>query len=185
MGYKNTPHYINNKEFHNEMVAWLDSGVPKIPDCLARKFLLLVERYGNSAGWRNYTWLDEMKGDAIIDILRYAKNYNPEKYQNPLAYFTQYAWSAFVRRMYKEEKNYLDRLKYIQNSIMLDDIDSTSDASQRNENQTLVFLQGHVDEEIKKIQTKIDERNAKRKAKQAEKLGKPIKPTKTSVEDLI
>jgi hypothetical protein len=45
-----------------------------------------------------------MASEAIYLCLRYAKNFNPEISKNPFAYFTQIAWSGFIKIIKQEKK---------------------------------------------------------------------------------
>ena len=45
-----------------------------------------------------------MISDGIQNCLQYAHNFNPEKSQNPFAYFTQIIYYAFLRRIQAEKK---------------------------------------------------------------------------------
>ena len=54
-----------------------------------------------------YTFLEEMIGDARENCCAAVDNYNPERANNPFAYFTTIAWNAFVRRIERESaQNY-------------------------------------------------------------------------------
>ena len=45
-----------------------------------------------------------MISDGIENCLQYIHNFNPEKSNNPFAYFTQIIYYAFIRRIQKEKK---------------------------------------------------------------------------------
>jgi len=45
-----------------------------------------------------------MISDGIENCLQYINNFNPEKSNNPFAYFTQIIYFAFIRRITKEKK---------------------------------------------------------------------------------
>ena len=45
-----------------------------------------------------------MISDGIENCLQYLDNFNPEKSNNPFAYFTQIIYYAFIRRIQKEKK---------------------------------------------------------------------------------
>jgi DNA-directed RNA polymerase specialized sigma24 family protein len=45
-----------------------------------------------------------MISDGIENCVQYIHNFNPEKSQNPFAYFTQIIHYAFLRRIQKEKK---------------------------------------------------------------------------------
>ena len=45
-----------------------------------------------------------MISDGIENCVQYIHNFNPEKSQNPFAYFTQIIHYAFLRRIQKEKR---------------------------------------------------------------------------------
>jgi DNA-directed RNA polymerase specialized sigma24 family protein len=47
---------------------------------------------------------DDMISDGIENCVQYIHNFNPERSQNPFAYFTQIIHYAFLRRIQKEKK---------------------------------------------------------------------------------
>jgi DNA-directed RNA polymerase specialized sigma24 family protein len=47
---------------------------------------------------------EDMISDGIENCVQYIHNFNPEKSQNPFAYFTQIIHYAFLRRIQKEKK---------------------------------------------------------------------------------
>jgi len=48
----------------------------------------------------------------------YFKDFDPDRYQNPFAYFTQIIYYAFLRRIAKEEKNRYTTYKYFQETMI-------------------------------------------------------------------
>ena len=50
--------------------------------------MLMVNRYSAKANWRNYTYLDEMKSIAIMQLLLGVLKFNEAKSDNPFAYLT-------------------------------------------------------------------------------------------------
>ena len=54
-----------------------------------------------------------MISDGIENCLQYLGNFNPEKSNNPFAYFTQIIYYAFVRRIQKEKKQTIIKHKLI------------------------------------------------------------------------
>jgi hypothetical protein len=60
-----------------------------------------------------------MISDGIENCLLYINNFNPEKSQNPFAYFTQIIWYAFLRRIQKEKKQMYIRFKSSQQLLSL------------------------------------------------------------------
>jgi hypothetical protein len=66
----------------------------------------------------NYSFIDEMKSDALENCFLYFDNFNPDISQNPFAYFTQIIYYAFHRRISKEEKNRYIMYKKFQESVL-------------------------------------------------------------------
>ena len=67
-----------------------------------------------------------MISDGIENCVQYIHNFNPEKSQNPFAYFTQIIHYAFLRRIQKEKKQLEIKTKIIERTgfdevMMVDD----------------------------------------------------------------
>ena len=119
----NKPHYVNNKEFLGAMVEWnatfdLEKGdeVPPVTNYIAECFLKIATHLSYRPNFINYTYRDEMISDGIENCLQYVANFNPEKSNNPFAYFTQIIYYAFLRRIAKEKKQTHVKNKMIENS---------------------------------------------------------------------
>ena len=74
-------------------------------DALARMFMLLVERYSQRANWRGYTYVDEMKGQSLLQLSSMGLQFNEARSANPFAYFTQALAHSFTRVLNIEKKN--------------------------------------------------------------------------------
>jgi len=85
-------------------------------------------------------------------------NFNPEKSNNPFAYFTQIIYYAFIRRIQKEKKQQDVKAKLIANSGTEMMMDSLVGDDAQYKNQMLEFLQKNVKEsaptETKKVKKK-------------------------------
>jgi DNA-directed RNA polymerase specialized sigma24 family protein len=57
---------------------------------------------------------EDMISDGIENCVQYIHNFNPEKSQNPFAYFTQIIHYAFLRRIQKEKKQLEIKTKIIE-----------------------------------------------------------------------
>jgi DNA-directed RNA polymerase specialized sigma24 family protein len=69
---------------------------------------------------------DDMISDGIENCVQYIHNFNPERSQNPFAYFTQIIHYAFLRRIQKEKKQLEIKTKIIERTgfdevMMIDD----------------------------------------------------------------
>lgn len=135
---KSTAHYIDNKKFFEAMKDWkaewdtaAEKGEPK-PRCtnyLGECFVKISNHLAYKSNFVNYTFRDEMILDGIENCLRYADRFNPEKSNNPFAYFTQITYYSFIRRIKKEAKQSETKLRYLQSidlQQLLDEIEGDS-----------------------------------------------------------
>lgn len=74
-------------------------------DKLARMFMLLVERYSQRSNWRGYSYVDEMKGQALLQLSAMGLQFDEAKSNNPFSYFTQAISNSFTRVLNTEKKN--------------------------------------------------------------------------------
>jgi hypothetical protein len=90
-------HHNKNKEFD------LESGA--ITATLANMYIKLVERYSQRANWRGYTYIDEMRGQALLQLTQIGLQFNEDKSDNPFAYYTAAVNNSFTRVLNIEKKN--------------------------------------------------------------------------------
>lgn len=76
-----------------------------ITDKLASMYYLLVERYSQKANWRNYSYLDEMKSQAILQLIQAGLKFDERLSQNPFAYYTTIMKNSFTGVFHTEKKN--------------------------------------------------------------------------------
>ena len=111
---KKKEHYVNNKEFFFGATEYKklcveaeeESGEEKPPvsNYIGECFLKIANHLSYRPNFINYTFRDDMISDGIENCLQYLDNFNPEKSNNPFAYFTQIIYYAFIRRIQKEKK---------------------------------------------------------------------------------
>ena len=92
-----------------------------------------------------------MISDGIENCLTYLDNFNPDKSNNPFAYFTQIIYYAFVRRIQKEKKQVIIKQRMIQESNY-DDLTLQPGEDREFKNQFTEFLKKNmiVEEPVKK-----------------------------------
>jgi hypothetical protein len=76
----------------------------QITNNLARMFIKLCERYATRGNVRGYTYNDEMKGQAILQLTQIGLQFDESKSDNPFAYFTAAVTNSFVRVINIEKK---------------------------------------------------------------------------------
>lgn len=77
----------------------------RITENLGKMFLKLSERYGQRSNWRGYTYIDEMKGQAILQLSQIGLQFDESKSENPFAYYTAAVTNSFTRILNLEKKN--------------------------------------------------------------------------------
>lgn len=127
---KNTGnHYIDKEEFSNEMnihaadcrdAKGKGLQMPRCPESIGLKFLLIATNVANKGNFYNYPFKDEMICDALENMVRYRYNYRIEK-GAAFSYFTQYAMYAFISRIKLEKKELTKKARWVQ-KIAIHDI---------------------------------------------------------------
>ena len=77
----------------------------KMTDKLAHMFIKLCERYATRANWRGYTYNEEMRGQALLQLSQIGLQFDESKSQNPFAYYTAAITNSFTRVLNIEKKN--------------------------------------------------------------------------------
>lgn len=72
---------------------------------LALMFMKLCERYATRSNWRGYTYNEEMRGQALLQLSQIGLQFDESKSQNPFAYYTAAITNSFTRILNIEKKN--------------------------------------------------------------------------------
>jgi hypothetical protein len=122
---KRSEHYVNNKEFLAALIKYredkeiaLIQGKPKppIPRYIGECFLKIANHLSFKPNFVNYMFKEDMISDGIENCVQYIHNFNPEKSQNPFAYFTQIIHYAFLRRIQREKRQLEIKNKILERS---------------------------------------------------------------------
>ena len=105
---KKSVNYINNADFYAALIEYKrlksENDTVLVPNYIGKCILMICERLSTKPNFIRYTFRDEMISDAIENCISSIKGFDPEKSNNPFAYFTQIAWNAFIRRITREQK---------------------------------------------------------------------------------
>ena len=82
---------------------------------LGKMYLKLVDRYSQRSNWRGYTYVDEMRGQALLQLAMIGLQFNEAKSDNPFAYYTAAITNSFTRVLNIEKKN-----QNIRDDILID-----------------------------------------------------------------
>jgi hypothetical protein len=77
----------------------------RITEDLGKMFIKLSERYAQRSNWRGYTYVDEMKGQAILQLSHIGLQFDESKSENPFAYYTAAVTNSFTRILNIEKKS--------------------------------------------------------------------------------
>ena len=72
---------------------------------LAMMFMKLCERYATRSNWRGYTYNDEMRSQALLQLSQIGLQFDESKSQNPFAYYTAAITNSFTRVLNIEKRN--------------------------------------------------------------------------------
>lgn len=72
---------------------------------LALMFMKLCERYATRSNWRGYTYNDEMRSQALLQLSQIGLQFDESKSQNPFAYYTAAITNSFTRVLNIEKRN--------------------------------------------------------------------------------
>lgn len=139
------PFYVSNKELYDVYVEWLkqvkiatDAGkdAPVMPAFIAESIMKICTRLSYNAKFINYSFKEEMIGDAIYDCVKYVDKFKPtyiakkgefagqEVKGNPFSYITTIAFNAFLRRIDNEKKQSYVKAKIIADTPIHEFFDS-------------------------------------------------------------
>lgn len=123
--------YINNKTLYGAMIHYrtelkeaerLEIDKPIVPKYIGESILLICNNLAKKPNFSGYTYKSDMISDGIMDCISAVDNFDPDRTNNPFAYFTQIAWNAFLRRIQKEKKQTYIKHKNYENSFLLMDV---------------------------------------------------------------
>ena len=169
---KKSIHYIDNKLFYTEMVKYHtayqeakknDLDRPQVPRYVGECIMLIAQRLATRPNFVGYSYKEEMIGDAIENCLRYLHNFNPEKTNNPFAYFTQIVYNAFLRRIEKEKKQLYIKHKSFENSIVMNTLVDMAPEDRNQFNAVYINVNEKLGDLVEKFEAKNPVLNKKPK----------------------
>jgi len=123
MAKKKTEHYVNNKEFleaiieHRKTIVdaeTADLPKPSVTPYISECYFKIATHLSYKPNFIKYPFREDMIMDGVENCIQYMHNFNPEKYKNPFAYFTQITYYAFLRRIDKEKKHLYTKYKVME-----------------------------------------------------------------------
>tara|TARA_Y100000310_G_C20244671_1_gene606243 strand:- start:108 stop:599 length:492 start_codon:yes stop_codon:yes gene_type:complete len=98
-------YYVNPAEFLADITEYYDTD--DLSEKLGESIYKIATGLGYAPNFINYSYKDEMIGDAILKMLTALRNkkFNIDSGNNPFSYFTTIAFHAFINRIKKEKKH--------------------------------------------------------------------------------
>lgn len=111
--------YLHNSNLLREIVKSqsIQQSLPeeereeRVAECLTPELVdmltTLVDRFGTHYRWRGYTWIEDMKAEAMLNLCKVALKFNLEKAgdnPNPFGYYTQVIKRVFLTFIEREKK---------------------------------------------------------------------------------
>lgn len=88
----------------------------RITEKLASMMMRLCFRYSMRSNWRGYTYVDEMRSHALVQLSQIGLQFDESKSQNPFAYYTAAITNSFTRVLNLEKRNQHIRDDLLQDS---------------------------------------------------------------------
>ncbi len=105
--------YLSNKELLAAVIEAKEKGF--MTDKLARMLQLLCSKYAKKGSFINYSYNDDMQSYAMMMLVRTWHSFNPEKTNNPFAFFTQCIKNSFIQYLNQER-----RQRSIRDELLID-----------------------------------------------------------------
>jgi hypothetical protein len=77
----------------------------RITENLGKMYIKLSERYAQRSNWRGYTYVEEMRGQAVLQLSQIGLQFDESKSENPFAYYTAAVTNSFTRVLNLEKKS--------------------------------------------------------------------------------
>lgn len=174
-------HYVNNKRLYAEMKEFIyacreaeKKGElrPDIPKYVGESILHIATNMARKLNFAAYTYKEEMIGDGIETCIKYIHNFNPDKYNNPFAYFSQFVHNAFIQRIKHEKKLVYARHKILVNSMVMNDlVNMPDDEAKQFESHVSGYLD---DDKVRDIEAGLERERLERLRRKKEKERKGI-----------
>ena len=109
-------YYVNPKQFLQQLTEYYETD--DLIDELAEAVYKIAVGLSYSPNFINYSYKDEMIGDAVVKMVAAVKNkkFRIDSPSNPFSYFTTIAYHAFINRI-KKEKKYRETINDYQEQV--------------------------------------------------------------------
>lgn len=96
-------HYVTNAQLMTAIAADKANG-NKLSAELARMLYLIAERYSFVPSFGQYTFREDMVSFAVMNLCANWHKFDPEKSDNPFAFYTTAVYRSFLQYLAEEKK---------------------------------------------------------------------------------
>ena len=110
-------HYVNNKDFYEKMKEFIIDNKQELQEEIAITIWKICENLANKSNFCGYSYKDDMIMFAFEQCYKNVRKFDPNKSNNPFAYFTQIAYNAFIKFINDEKKQQAIKMYYAKTMI--------------------------------------------------------------------
>lgn len=167
MNKKLTIKYVNNAELYKVMKKYISEvreaeecgdKPPKMPNEVGLAIYQIANRLAYKHNFINYPFREDMISDGMESAVQAAPKFDPERTENPFAFFTQTIHWAFIRRIQKEKKQLYIRYKVIENSVLSGTAFETSDHSDEGTSGYIDLNNDYMVDFVEKYENTMEEK---------------------------
>ena len=96
-------HYVTNSVLLPEVIRAKQLG--RVTNELARMILMIAERFSRKSNFVGYSFREDMVSFAMVNLMANALKFNPEKSNNPFAFYTTAIRNSFLQYLADEKKH--------------------------------------------------------------------------------
>lgn len=167
--------YVDNKKLYTAMVkhinayrAAIEAGEepPKVSNYIGKCIQDIAQGLSLNRKFIRYSFREDMKSDGIYTCLLYLHNFDPDKYNNPFAYFTQIMFFSFLQRIDKEKKQSYIKYKAMEQAVVMN---STYDMAPDDHMHFQTVLSEMDYDKLKTLADRFENPTGEKKPKQPKK----------------
>lgn len=106
-------YYLTNQDLLPAVIDAKAKGI--ITDKLAKMLMLLTDRYSRRSNFIGYSFRSDMVSSALVNLCQNALKFDPERSNNPFAFYTTAIHNSFLQYMSDEKKH-----RFIRDSLLVD-----------------------------------------------------------------
>ena len=116
-----TSYYVRNADLLIEIANW--QATKKMSNELGRMIQKIAEGLSRKPNWAGYTWIQDMRAEAVLTVIKYLYNFNIEKSKNPFAYISTIVTNSYIGYLNTAKKH--SKIKQALFDAIVDELDDT------------------------------------------------------------